>query len=368
MNKIKVPFNDLSRIHSKIASDFLVESEEVISSSSFVLGPRVAMFENNYATLEEAEFCVAVDNGTNAIELMLRAAGIGPNDEVITSAMTFIATVFAIERIGARPILVDTLPGSPLIDYSKIEEKITSKTKAILIVTLHGRVEHLQLYSDIASRFNVPLFIDGAQSHLGRYNGTPLTKFARAVSTSFYPGKNLGSLGEGGAVLTDSPEIAKKVMLFRDWGAKEKYEHDYWGGNFRLHAIQAAFLNIKVPHLASWTKERQDIAKRYSQEIRRDLLRPEVESKGDHTYHIFDLNVTDRLNVISLLQQKGISTGIHYPRIVSDNKAYRHLDSNDLQNARVFAASTLSIPLFPGMTEDEISSVIETCNQIEKNQ
>ncbi len=364
MFKTMVPFNDLSRIHEPLDAHFLSEARDLISTSAFVLGEKVANFESNYSALEHAKFCVGVDNGTNAIELMLRAAGVQAGDEVITSAMTFIATVFAIERIGARPVLVDTIDNSPLMDFLAVRQAITAKTKAILLVTLHGRVEHLNEYKSIASENNLIFLIDGAQSHLARYETLPLTRFATAVSTSFYPGKNLGSLGEGGAVLTDSEEFAQKIRLSRDWGAREKYHHDYWGGNFRLHAIQAAFLNAKVPYLTSWTQERRSIASTYLREIQSSLLRPEIESTGDHVYHIFDLKVANREKAISILEKKQISWGIHYPMIVSDNKAYKHLDTGEFRSARTFAGATLSIPLFPGISDQEMNRVIDASNLI----
>jgi len=364
MSNKKIPFNDLSRLHEGLADDFMVQAKDLISSSSFVLGDKVKNFELNYALLERSSFCIGVDNGTNAIELMLRAAGVREGDEVITSAMTFIATVFAIERIGATPILVDTFENSPLMDFLRVRQAITSKTKAILLVTLHGRVEYLNEYKRIASENNLTFLIDGAQSHLAKYESLPLTKFATAVSTSFYPGKNLGSLGEGGAVLTDSQEFAENIRLFRDWGAREKYHHDYWGGNFRLHALQAAFLDVKLPFLTSWTEERRRIASIYLREINGSLLHPEIELTGDHVYHIFDLNVPNREKAISIFEQNQISWGIHYPRIVSDNKAYKHLDKGEFRNSRTFAEATLSIPLFPGISDEEMSRVIDASNSI----
>ena len=336
----------------------------IVAKSSFVLGSEVDDFEKEYASLEGAGFCVGVDNGTNAIELMLRAAGVKADDEVITSAMTFIATIFAIERIGAKAVLVDTLPNSPLMDYSKIEECITARSKAILVVTLHGRVEHLDSYSEIARTNGIELLIDGAQSHLARFETQPLTRYATAVSTSFYPGKNFGSLGEGGAVLTDQIEIAENVKIYRDWGAKEKYHHDEWGGNFRLHAIQAAFLSVKLPHLAVWTGKRKQIAEKYQADIQDGLTRPKFLPGGDHVYHIYDLNLRNRQHAISIFDRNEISWGIHYPKIISDNKAYRHLAEREYANARDFSESTLSIPLFPDMNGEEIERVVETCNEV----
>ena len=368
MNRKVVPFNDLSRIHENLESDFISETKQIVSNSAFVLGQKVVNFESQYASLEQANFCVGVDNGTNSIELMLRAVGVSANDEVITSAMTFIATIFAIERIGAIPVLVDTLPNSPLMDYSQIQRKISKRTKAILMVTLHGRIEYLNEFQEIASKNNLILLIDGAQSHLGRFQNLPLVNFADAVSTSFYPGKNLGSLGEGGAVLTNSQEIAEKIKLYRDWGAKEKYMHDSWGGNFRLHSIQAAFLTIKLRHLTDWTAERKQIGNRYLSEITNSVVRPPVQEIGDHVYHIFDIRVSNRLKAISVLEEHEIAWGIHYPKAVSSNKAFQHLGKVTYQNATEFADTTLSIPLFPGMLEEEIARVISAVNSIAKSE
>jgi dTDP-4-amino-4,6-dideoxygalactose transaminase len=364
MALMKVPFNDLARIHATLESRFAEATVEISKNSGFVLGPEVSKFESAYAALEDASFCIGIDNGTNAIELMLRAAGISSGDEVITTAFTFVATVFAIERIGAVPILVDIEDNSPLINPEKIEEKITHKTKAILIVSLHGRVANIDRLSSIADKYNLPLLLDGAQSHLAEYNGKKLSHYFVAISTSFYPGKNLGALGEGGAVLTNNQAIAEKIRRFRDWGAETKYEHVDWGGNFRLHALQASFLSIKIESLKDWTQQRRQIGKRYNDNINAAFLRKELSATDDHVYHIYEIKVRDRIKAGRVLDQAGISWGIHYPTSIAKTAAYRHLGVESFPNAEKFSAHTISLPLFPLMTDDEQARVIAATTKI----
>jgi dTDP-4-amino-4,6-dideoxygalactose transaminase len=368
MNFQKVPFNDLSRIHEPFQVRFAEATLSISRNSGFVLGEEVLRFERSYAALEEADFCIGIDNGTNSIELMLRAAGISNGDEVITTALTFVATVFAIERIGAVPILVDIESNSPLMDPAKIEEKITPRTKAILVVSLHGRVANIAEYSRIAGEHNLCLLLDGAQSHLAKYQGKKLSHFFAAISTSFYPGKNLGALGEGGAVLTNNRKIAEKVRLYRDWGAASKYEHSDWGGNFRLHALQASFLSIKIEGIEHWTEQRRQIGKTYNSKINPIFLRKELSTIEDHVYHIYEIKVRDRLEAGKILDQAGISWGIHYPKSIAKTAAYRHLGVESYPNAENFSSHTISLPLFPLMTDHEQTRVVSAVERIELRQ
>jgi dTDP-4-amino-4,6-dideoxygalactose transaminase len=361
-----VPFNDLSRIHKPLLQDFIKATSNILDSSNFVLGEAVSEFEKKYASLEEVEHCVSVDNGTNAIELMLRAVGIKAGDEVITTAFTFIATVFAIERIGAIPVLVDVEQNSPLMSPLKIEEKISGKTKAILVVSLHGRVANVHQYAAIATRHKLLLLLDGAQSHLSNFDGVKTSKHFLAISTSFYPGKNLGSLGEGGAVLTNDETVAKKVRLYRDWGAEKKYEHSVWGGNFRLHALQAKFLSIKLDGIEKWTEQRRNIGNFYNENISTALQREKLKKIDDHVYHIYEIRVTNRLRAIEKLDKLGISWGIHYPKNIPSTPAYQHLRVDQYPNSEKFAAETISLPLFPEMTLIEQERVISAVLEIEK--
>ena len=366
MTREKILFNDLDRIHRPLYDRFVTSVREILESSNFVLGTAVEEFEKQYTKLEDSAFCIGVDNGTNAIELMLRSVGIKSGDEVITTALTFVATVFAIERIGAIPVLVDIENNSPLIDPDKIEEKVSSKTKALLIVSLHGRVANIEDYQALASKYGLHLLLDGAQSHLAKYRGKTLAHYFSAISTSFYPGKNLGSLGEGGAILTNNQLIAEKIRLYRDWGAATKYEHSNWGGNFRLHALQAKFLSLKLSGIEEWTEQRREIGRRYNTEIDPCLTRKALSEPDDHVFHIYEIGVPDRTKSSQLLNKFGISWGIHYPKTIAQTTSYRHLGITNFPNAEKFASQTISLPIFPLMTQEEQSRVIDVVAKIGK--
>ena len=355
-----IPFNDLSRIHAPLQSQFSEKFNEIVSTSQFVLGQEVLDFENELSKIEGSEFAIAVNNGTNSLELALRAVGVTSGDEVITTALTFVATAHAIQQTGARCVLVDILPNLPILDFTKIEEKISEKTKAIVLVTLHGIVDYLDELSSISKKFGIPLIIDGAQSHLAKYEGKPISDFVDAISLSFYPGKNLGALGEGGAVLTNNEEISSKIRLYRDWGAREKYMHECWGGNYRLEPLQAAMLSIKLPHLEKWTNQRKSLGQNYIDLLPRENLALDLSKKGDHVFHMLTIQSGLRDEIQNILNMEKIGWGIHYPRAIHQNPYYSELKSpgDDFRNAENFAASTISLPVFPEMQEWEQEKVI----------
>ena len=359
-----VPFNDLSRIHRPLLSDFQEALTKSVETSSLVLGQQVAEFEEELASAEGANFAVGVNNGTSAIELTLRALGIGPGDEVITTAFTFVATCFAILESGATPVLVDINRESGLMDPLGIEAAITPKTRAVVFVTLHGRVENLEQIRDICASRNLRFIVDAAQSHLGTYCGRPQSEFCDVATLSFYPGKNLGALGEGGAILTNSLETKERLMLMRDWGAKEKYNHEVWGGNFRLEPLQASFLQIKLSGLLDWTAQRQHIADVYRGSMNPDLLTSPVHQEGSHVFHIFSVNVNDRKAFCDHLSRNHIGFGFHYPRAIHQQPAYKDhvLKPVSLENAEWLANATVSLPIFPGQTDSEINRVVEVVN------
>ena len=364
-NKLNpIPFNDLTRIHLPLLDEFKDNLGRLVTNSSLVLGEEVALFENELAVAEGCRYVVGVNSGTTAIELALRALGVGEGDEVITTAFTFVATCFAIIQTGATPVLVDINPLSGLMNPDLLEKVITPRTKAVVFVTLHGRVENLEEIQSFCHRNNLYFVIDAAQSHLGVFNGEPQTNFCDVATLSFYPGKNLGALGEGGAVLTNSPEVRNRIAIMRDWGAEEKYNHVYWGGNFRLESLQASFLRTKLRHLLSWTKERQEIAKLYTGKLQPNLLMNEVSSGGSHVYHIFAIQSNQRSVIVDLLNREGIGYGFHYPRAIHQQPAYlgRIKTPIELGYSEWLANTTLSIPLFPCQTPAEIDSVIRVLN------
>lgn len=367
-NKV-VPFNDLSRIHLPLIDNFIGDLTRLVKSSSLVLGQEVADFEQEIALMEGCAFAIGVSNGTTAIELALRALDIGEGDEVITTAFTFVATSFSILQTGAIPVLVDIDPLTGLLDPKKVERVITPKTKALVFVTLHGRVENLDQLQQICNSNNLRFIIDAAQSHLGTFKGRPQSDFCDAATLSFYPGKNLGALGEGGVVLTNLKVVKEKVLLMRDWGASEKYEHKSWGGNFRLESLQAAFLRTKLRRLKAWTRERERIANIYRQTLNSNCLMKSITQDSSHVFHVFSIVAGNRNKLCDYLNENQIGFGFHYPRAIHEQPAYSKRVSipNSLSNAENLAKATISLPLFPGMSDNEINIVIEKVNRGLKN-
>jgi dTDP-4-amino-4,6-dideoxygalactose transaminase len=335
--------------------------ESLVETSSFVLGEQVKQFELELATLEGAAYSVGVNNGTSALELAIRSLGLETGDEVITSALTFVATVYAIQESGLTPVLADVSPNFPLLDPVSIEEKISNKTKAIVIVSLHGIVDRVDDYRRIADKYNLKLVLDGAQSHLGRYDNKPLAEFFDLITLSFYPGKNLGALGEGGAVITNNSQYAKRIELSRNWGSREKYLHEFWGGNYRLEPLQAAMLRLKLPHLRNWTDDRKVIGTTYRSQLPPEVLTQANSDKGDHVFHMFTIQTSKRKEMQAEFNAKEIGWGIHYPYAVHQNPFYSELEviQGELKNSEYFAERTLSLPVFPMMQDFEQQEVIQ---------
>ena len=323
-------------------------------------------FEVELSDAENSKFAIGVNNGTNAIELALRALGIGPGDEVLVPAFTFVATAFAVTQIGAIPVLVDVDENTGLLDINSARGAISDKTRALILVTIHGRTDHLVEYREFCESFKISFIIDGAQSHMSTFNGIKLINFCDISTLSFYPGKNLGALGEGGAILTNSEEIDSKLRLMRDWGAERKYDHSTWGGNFRLEPLQASFLRTKLRKLQEWTDDRIRIANTYRGEMNSELLMDQVSEKGSHVYHIFALKLENRESVEKIFSDSKISYGFHYPRAIHQNKAYKEVIKTpvSLVNSEKLASQTISLPIFPNQTESEIERVINAVKLI----
>lgn len=359
-----VPFNDLTRIHAPLLGQFQSELSRIIEESNLVLGEDVDAFERELASAEDCRYAIGVNSGTSAIELALRAFGIGHDDEVITTAFTFVATCFAILQTGATPVLVDINRFSGLMDTHLIEAAITKKTKAVVFVTIHGRVEGIEEVQELCKERNIRFIIDAAQSHLGTHNLKSQTNYCDAATLSFYPGKNLGALGEGGAILTNALEVSQSIKLMRDWGASEKYNHIVWGGNFRLESIQAAFLRIKLRELRKWTIERQQIADTYNQELNSDVLMNALEVGASHVYHIYAIHTQKRDEMSAALREASIGFGLHYPKAIHQQAAYSRKVrvASSLDNAEWLSNSTLSLPIFPGQKSWEVKQVIEVVN------
>lgn len=368
-NSAVVPFNDLSRVHKSLTGEFIQCLSQIIDKSEFVNGSEIPKFETGLADIEGMAYSAATSTGTSAIELALRAFGIGKGDEVITTSFTFVATVHSILQVGALPVLVDISQTDCLLDPNQIEGSITSNTRAIIVVSLHGRLDHINEYRKIADKYGLFLILDGSQSHLARWKKVHQGKFFDAMTLSFYPGKNLGSLGEAGAVLSDRADVIESVKLMRDWGAKRRYEHAVWGSNYRVHNLQAGFLNIKLPFLEAWTLERKRLAEIYYKNLPARFLRKQISNEGDNVYHIFDIIIEDREKFMSYLLDQGISTAIHYPKTINQHLAYKdniRLGST-IKNSSLLAKRTVSLPLFPGLTNDEQGRVIDVIENYEED-
>jgi dTDP-4-amino-4,6-dideoxygalactose transaminase len=365
-NDKPVPFNDLTRIHLPLLPEFGESLSRLVSSSSLVLGEELKSFEIELAKAEDSKFAIGVNNGTNAIELALRALGIGAGDEVLVPAFTFVATAFAVTQIGAIPVLVDVNENTGLLDINSARGAISNKTKALILVTIHGRTDSLIEYREFCEELKISFIIDGAQSHLSTFEGNKIINYCDISTLSFYPGKNLGALGEGGAILTNSEEIDSKLRLMRDWGAERKYDHSTWGGNFRLEPLQASFLRTKLRKLQEWTDDRIRIANFYTGEMNSELLMDQVSEKGSHVYHIFALKVENRESVEQIFNNSKISYGFHYPRAIHQNKAYTKLIKTpvSLDKSEKLASQTISLPIFPSQNESEIERVINAVKLI----
>ncbi len=356
-----VPFLDLQAQYRGIKSEIDEAVLAVLDSTQYVLGRYVADFEKAFAKYSGAAEGIAVNSGTSALHVALLAAGVGEGDEVITTPFTFVATVAAIDYARAKAVLVDIDPANFNIDPAKIERAITPRTKAIIPVHLYGQPADMDPILEIARRHNLIAIEDAAQAHGAEYKGRRVGSIGDMACFSFYPGKNLGAYGEGGLVTTSNPEYARKLRMLRDWGAERKYHHELKGFNYRMEGLQGAILGVKLRHLETWTEARRRNAKKYVEMLSGTHIQlPSEMPYARHVYHVFTLRVPDRDRMQSELNAAGIATGIHYPIPVHMQPAYSDLGykSGDLPHAEAAAREVLSLPLFPEMTDAQISEVV----------
>lgn len=363
---VNVPYLDLEKVHENLQGALEEASFSVLRSQWFIGGEEGKRFETDFAEYCGAENCVGVGNGLDAIRLILLAYGIGAGDEVIVPAHTFIATALAVTQVGAVPVFVDAAEETCLIDSTKIEEKITEKTKAIIIVHLYGRAVDAVPIRALAEKYGLKIIEDAAQAHGAEINGIRVGNLGDAAAFSFYPGKNLGALGDAGAVVTNDKEVAKMVRAYGNYGSYEKYNHVYQGCNSRLDELQAAFLSVKLPYLDKWNEERRQIAERYTKEITNDkVCLPKLpEDRAEHVFHIYPVLVKDREKFVAYMKECKIGTNIHYPTPIMQQGAYMELqeDVNKYPVTKRICAEEVSLPLYPGMTKEQIAWVIEAVN------
>lgn len=365
-NKVVVPFGDLRRIHDPIKKELDAAFNKVYETNAFIAGRFVEQFEQEFAKFAGTKHCVGFNSGTAALILALQALGVKAGDEVITVANTFIATTNAIAMVGATPVLVDINKDTLMMDVSQIEGKITKRTKAILPVHLFGQACDMDAIMAIAKKHNLLVLEDACQAHDTKYNGKSVGTFGNAAAFSFYPGKNLGCLGDGGAVTTNDDETALKLRDYRAYGERKKYHHVMIAGNERLHALQAALLSVKLPHLQTWNKQRGEAAEMYKQKlgslVNEGLIKiPSVAPNSTHIYHLFIIQTPKRDGLQAYLTQQGIQTGIHYPVPIHLQEAYKHynIKEGSFPHAEKAAKEILSLPMFPGMTNEQVTTVCD---------
>lgn len=365
---MNIPYLDLNRIHQPMRAELNDSYHAVLENEWYIQGEYCSRFEKAFAAYCGVKECIGVGNGLDALRLILSGLGVGEGDEVIVPANTFIATVLAVSYVGATPVLVDVDPDTYLLDADVIEKNVTERTKAVIAVHLYGRLCEMEKICDIAHRNNLYVIEDAAQSHGAVLGDRKAGSFGDAAAFSFYPGKNLGALGDGGAVTTNNEELAKRILALGNYGAFERYHHMYQGCNSRLDELQAAFLLKKLSYLDLWNEERRKIALRYLDSINNEKIRlPKVDQDclTYHVFHVFPVLCRQRDELQTFLSQKGIGTNIHYPIPIPRQQAYagQNWDMSDYRVTEEICAQELSLPLYPGMRDEEITYVIDCVNE-----
>lgn len=361
---MEVEFATVKYMHDAIKEEINSAFNRVLESNWFICGEELNKFENNFAEYCNAKYCVGVGNGLDGIILSLKALNVKEGDEVIVPSHTFIATVLAISMVGAKPVFVEPNEVDYTIDVNKIEEKITDKTKAIVVVHLYGQCADMDKVNEIAKKYNLKVVEDAAQSHGATYKNRKAGSLGDIASFSFYPGKNLGALGDGGGVVTNDKDLAEKVKELRNYGSKIKYHHNEKGVNSRLDELQAAILDVKLKYLDEWNKERNKIAGRYLKEIKNEkIILPNISTNNTHVWHLFVVRCQNRDELKNYLESKGIHTLIHYPIAIHKQLAYSEFNNMNLPLAEKYANEVLTLPLFIGMKNEEITYVINALNE-----
>lgn len=358
---MEIKYLDLQAQYQSIKNEIDSEIQKVLDSSAYVLGPSVAEFENNFASFCGTTHCIAVNSGTSALLLALKALDVGTGDEVIVPANTFIATISAVIQSGAKPVLVDVDPQSRNIDPQLLKMAISTKTKVIIPVHLYGQMADMRTLLKIAQEHNVKVLEDAAQAHGAMYDGNPAGSFGDAAAFSFYPGKNLGAYGEGGAVVTTDDKINKMVRMLRDHGSDKKYYHSTIGYNARMDGIQGAVLKVKLKHLSKWNNERRRVASLYDKHLKSVTI-PSVAEHCQNVYHLYVIECDKRDELMKFLKEKhNIVTLIHYPipNHMQNALDYIGYKKGDFPVTEMLADRILSLPIYPEMTDEQVIFVSE---------
>ena len=360
---MQIPLVDLKAQHREVAEEVERGFASVLEQTAFILGGPVSDFEQAFAEFSGVEHCIGVANGTDALEMVARGLGIGPGDEVIVPANTFIASALAITRAGATPVFVDSDAEYDLIDVSQVKQKLTERTRAVMAVDLYGQIAPFEELKDALAGTDVFLIEDAAQSQGARRSGATAGGFGAGAGTSFYPGKNLGAYGDAGAVLTNDAGLAERVRNLRNYGGTVKYHHPELGFNSRMDTLQAVVLNAKLKRLAGWNEQRRRAASLYSELLAGEsrIALPKVMPGNESVWHLYVVRVPERDRVLAALHEGGVGAGIHYPIPCHLQGVYEGLGHHkgDFPVAESTADRILSLPLFPGISEEQQRRVVE---------
>jgi dTDP-4-amino-4,6-dideoxygalactose transaminase len=357
---MSIPFVDLKSLHSEIEDELHQVFSRVLDSSAFVLGPEVKKFEKEFADYAGTSYCVAVNTGTAALHLVLASLEIGPGDEVITVPHTFIATAEAISAVGAKPVFVDIDPVSFTLNPDLLEAAITSRTRAIIPVHLYGQMADMDPILAIANKHGIPVIEDACQAHGAEYKGHKAGSMGIAGCFSFYPGKNLGACGEGGAVTTNDAQLARRIEMWRDHGSTRKYEHAFPGLNLRMEGLQGGILSVKLKYLDGWNRQRREAAAQYTEAFAGSGIITPAEIAGrHHVYHLYVIQADNRDQLRTQLASAGIESGLHYPIPLHLQEAYKFLgyQRGDFPVSEQVADRILSLPMYPGISTDAVAQV-----------
>ena len=361
----KIPCLDLSLQHRQVKAEIFELFDKVYEKTAFSGGTFVEEFEKNFADYTETNYVLGLSNGTTALHLAMLTLGIGVGDEVIMPANTFIATAWGPSHAGATPVFVDCTSNTWEIDPTKIEEKITSKTKAIIGVHLYGQPFDIDAVSEICKKHQLYLIEDAAQAQGARYKGKPVGGFGEMACFSFHPGKNLGACGEAGGISTNNEGYKEHLQSFRNHGCKERYYHDEVGYNYRMGGLEAASLIVKLRYLEGWNNKRRKIAKRYLTEIKNPKIKMQVQPEwSDSVFHLFVVTADNKNEFCQYLNDNGISPAFHYPVPCHLQKAYTHLGykEGNFPNAEYLASHCISLPMYAELTDAQVAHVIKVIN------
>ena len=368
---MKIPFVDLKTQYLSIKTEIDEAIQRVIDNTAFIMGDEVKQFEANFARYCNVKYAIGTSSGTTALHLALIACGVGEGDEVITVPNTFIATAEVISQCGAKVVFVDIDEDSYNLDVTKLEDAITPQTEAIIPVHLFGQPANLNPIIELAKKYNLKVIEDAAQAHGAEYKGEKVGTFGDVACFSFYPAKNLGAFGDAGMITTNNDEIAEKVSILRNHGRFTKYEHSVEGYNYRLDALQAAILNVKLNHLDNWTKQRRYNASLYNEMLQDvEVITPKEMDYAKHVYHLYVIRTSQRDELQEYLSEHDVSTGIHYPIPLHLQPAYEYLgyEQGSFPVAEQMAKEILSLPMFPELTEQQISTICQIIKKYERSE